>query len=137
MSDVRVRFAPSPTGRLHIGNARNALVNYIFSRQRDGDFILRIDDTDLQRSREIYIQNMMDDLEWLGITFTEGPYFQSERIKIYRDYAYELVEKGDAYFCFCSEEDIRKEKQEAKKGVFLTVIRVNAVISPKKRYRKI
>ena len=115
MSDVRVRFAPSPTGRLHIGNARIALVNYIFSYQNNGDFILRIDDTDLQRSREIYIQNIMDDLKWLGITFTEGPYFQSERIKIYRDYAYELVEKGDAYFCFCSEEDIRKEKQEAKK----------------------
>ena len=118
MSDVRVRFAPSPTGLLHIGNARIALVNYIFSRQRNGDFILRIDDTDLQRSKKAYIQNIMDDLEWLGITFTEGPYFQSERIKIYRDYAYKLVEKGDAYLCFCSEEEIKKEKEEAKKKGF-------------------
>jgi glutamyl-tRNA synthetase/nondiscriminating glutamyl-tRNA synthetase len=115
MSKTRVRFAPSPTGRLHIGNARIALVNYIFSYQNNGDFILRIDDTDIERNKEIYIQGITDSLKWLGITFTEGPYFQSRRLKIYRDYAYYLIDKKNAYFCFCSEEDIRKEKQEAKK----------------------
>ena len=86
MSKIRVRFAPSPTGRLHIGNARIALVNYIFSYQNNGDFILRIDDTDIERNKEIYIQGITDSLKWLGITFTKGPYFQSKRLKIYRDY---------------------------------------------------
>lgn len=107
---IRVRFAPSPTGLLHIGGARTALVNYLFAKSRDGDFILRIDDTDKDRLVKNSINDIMQSLKWLSIKWDEGPkiggpftpYYQSKRLSIYKKYAEELVRKGKAYYCFCT-----------------------------------
>ena len=120
-SNVRVRFAPSPTGLLHIGNARTALFNYIFAKRHQGTFILRIEDTDLERSTDTSIDQILEDLQWLGIHWDEGPdrngpdgpYRQSQRLSLYRDYAEQLLREGKAYHCFCSNErleDLRKEQ---------------------------
>jgi glutamyl-tRNA synthetase len=116
----RVRFAPSPTGRLHIGNARTALFNYLFAAQNDGSFILRIEDTDVERSTPEYEDHLVEVLRWLGIEWDEGPdktgrhgpYRQSERLDLYRAYANDLVNSGKAYFCYCTDEDLEKSKQE-------------------------
>ena len=94
---VRVRFAPSPTGNLHIGGARTCLFNWLFARHHGGKFILRIEDTDRARSKEEYLKEILDSLKWLGLNWDEGPYFQSERISLYRKYAEELLSKGFAY----------------------------------------
>ena len=109
---VRVRFAPSPTGHIHVGNVRTALFNYLFARSQNGKFILRLEDTDRTRYDEKYVQNLYDTMAWLGIDWDEGgskggeygPYVQSERFELYKKYAYELVEKGEAYYCFCDAE---------------------------------
>jgi glutamyl-tRNA synthetase len=110
MSDVRVRYAPSPTGYLHVGGLRTALYNYLFARQQGGAFILRIEDTDQTRKVEGAVDNLLQVLEWLGLDFDEGPskgghagpYVQSERLSIYRDHVAMLADKGHAYPCFCS-----------------------------------
>lgn len=94
---VRVRFAPSPTGNLHIGSARTALFNWLYARSQSGKFILRIEDTDLKRSNDIYLKEILSSLEWLGMNWDEGPYFQSKRQDIYFSYADKLLEKGAAY----------------------------------------
>lgn len=94
---VRVRFAPSPTGNLHIGGARTCLFNWLFARHNRGKFILRIEDTDKSRSKEEYLKEILDSLKWLGLDWDEGPYFQSERIDLYKKYAEELLNKGYAY----------------------------------------
>ena len=107
---IRVRFAPSPTGLLHIGGARTALVNYLFAKPAKGDFILRIDDTDKDRLVKNSVNDIMQSLEWLSIRWDEGPkiggpfapYYQSKRLSIYKKYAEELVKKGKAYYCFCT-----------------------------------
>ncbi|MCH5295096.1 MAG: glutamate--tRNA ligase [Treponema sp.] len=126
MSDeVRVRYAPSPTGMQHIGGVRTALFNYLFARSRGGKFILRLEDTDRTRYDEKYVRNLYDTMAWLGIDWDEGgskdggygPYVQSERFELYRKYALELVEKGEAYYCFCDSERlerIRKIQTENK-----------------------
>jgi len=119
---IRVRFAPSPTGLLHVGNARTALFNYLFCRQNQGSFILRLEDTDQQRSSREAEQAIMEDLRWLGIEWDEGPdrpglygpYRQSERLNIYAQYAQELLEKGLVYRCYCLPEEL-----EAKRKNFL------------------
>ncbi len=119
---VRVRFAPSPTGYLHIGGARTALYNYLYAKAVGGTFILRIEDTDLERSNAEYEKLQMDDLKWLGITHDEGPdkpnpkyapYRQSERSAIYMKYALELVQKNLAYYDFCTEEELEEMKAAA------------------------
>ena len=119
---VRVRFAPSPTGYLHIGGARTALYNYLYAKAVGGTFILRIEDTDLERSNSEYEKLQMDDLKWLGITHDEGPdkpnpkyapYRQSERSDIYMKYAKELVAKNLAYYDFCTEEELEEMKAAA------------------------
>ncbi len=118
---VRVRFAPSPTGQLHVGNVRTALFNWLFARQQGGHFILRIEDTDLERSRQEYEATLLEDLRWFGLDWDEGPdvggaygpYRQSERVDIYRRSARELVESGRAYPCFCTEEDLSRERAQA------------------------
>jgi glutamyl-tRNA synthetase len=97
MERVRVRFAPSPTGLLHIGGARTALFNYLFARHHGGDLILRIEDTDRARSREEFEQSQLEDLEWLGLSFDEGPYRQSERGALYETFAGRLLEEGSTY----------------------------------------
>jgi glutamyl-tRNA synthetase len=121
---VRVRFAPSPTGDLHIGSVRTNLYNYLFARQRDGKLILRIEDTDQDRLVPGAIDSIYEGLHWLGITWHEGPqeggpyapYVQSERLPLYQKHAEELVEKGAAYYCFCSKERLAalRAEQEAR-----------------------
>jgi len=124
---VRVRYAPSPTGLQHIGGVRTALFNYFFARSQGGSFILRVEDTDRERSTEEALQDLFDTLEWLGIDYDEGPgrdgdcgpYVQSERAAIYREKAAELVDAGEAYPCFCSGERLdalRAEQQKNPKG---------------------
>jgi glutamyl-tRNA synthetase/nondiscriminating glutamyl-tRNA synthetase len=119
---VRVRFAPSPTGHLHVGNARTALFNWLFARQKGGTMVLRIEDTDVQRSQARFEDQLIADLQWLGLDWDEGPdlagphapYRQSERLDIYREHAERLVDQGKAYFCFCSEEQLQQERERAQ-----------------------
>lgn len=124
MEDLRVRIAPSPSGNLHIGTARTALFNYLFAKKNKGKFILRIEDTDLERSNIEYTQNIYDSLKALGLNWDEGPdiggnygpYQQSERFDIYPKYAKMLLEKGLAYECFCTQEELEQEKEESIKN---------------------
>lgn len=128
MSDVRVRFAPSPTGYLHIGGARTALFNWLFAHKMGGKLILRIEDTDTERLKEDSVSQILTSLKWLGINWDEGPevggdcgpYYQSERLDIYKKYAEKLLEEGKAYYCFCSAADLeaQREKQRAAKQPF-------------------
>ncbi|RLJ70479.1 glutamyl-tRNA synthetase/nondiscriminating glutamyl-tRNA synthetase [Hydrogenivirga caldilitoris] len=114
---VRTRFAPSPTGYLHLGNARTAIFSYLFARHSGGEFILRIEDTDRERSRKEYEEMLLKDLEWLGIEWDEF-YRQSDRFDIYREYVDKLLQSGHAYPCFCSPEELDREREEAqRKGV--------------------
>ena len=121
--EVRVRFPPSPTGNLHVGNIRSALFNYAFARHYGGTMVLRIEDTDVVRSTEEYYRNVLESLTWLGITWDEGPdvggpygpYRQSERNEIYRDVVARLVEDGAAYPCYCTREE-QEARQEAAGG---------------------
>jgi glutamyl-tRNA synthetase len=110
---VRVRFAPSPTGHLHIGGARTALFNWLFARHNKGTFILRIEDTDMTRSTEEYIEAIIDGMKWLGLYWDEGPHRQMDRFSIYKDYADKLLREGKAYYCYCSPEELEKRRQEA------------------------
>ncbi len=123
---VRVRFAPAPTGLLHIGNARTALFNYLFAKKEKGTFILRIEDTDAERSTDASIEAILQDLRWLGITWEEGPekdgpkgpYRQSQRLSLYQEAAAELIKKGMAYKCFCSPERLESlRKEQLSKGL--------------------
>jgi glutamyl-tRNA synthetase len=122
----RVRFAPSPTGLLHVGNARTALYNWLFARHTGGQFILRIEDTDLERSESRFELQLMEDLHWLGLDWDEGPglsglpdvgdygpYRQSERLDIYAEHTERLLLEGKAYRCFCTQEDLEAERQRA------------------------
>ncbi|EFJ26519.1 hypothetical protein SELMODRAFT_172681 [Selaginella moellendorffii] len=119
---VRVRFAPSPTGNLHVGGARTALFNYLFTKNHGGKFILRIEDTDIERSTKESENAMLQDLEWLGLDWDEGPgkpgevgpYRQSERNSIYQNYAQKLLESGHVYKCFCSDEELARMKELAE-----------------------
>jgi glutamyl/glutaminyl-tRNA synthetase len=121
MSEVRVRIAPSPSGNLHVGTARTALFNYLFAKKTGGKFILRIEDTDLERSSDEYIDNIFDSLKALGLNWDEGPdvggpygpYSQSERFDIYKEYAQKLLEAGFAYECWCTPEELEAEKEIA------------------------
>ena len=110
---VRVRFAPSPTGHLHLGGARTALFNYLFARHNKGTFILRIEDTDRTRSTEEYIEAIIEGMKWLDLDWDEGPYRQVDRFNIYKDYADKLLREGKAYYCYCSPEELEKRRQEA------------------------
>jgi nondiscriminating glutamyl-tRNA synthetase len=114
---VKVRFAPSPTGHLHVGNAKVALLNYLFARKQGGEYVLRIEDTDLERSDVSFETSIIDDLTWLGIAWDEGPVRQTERFEIYRSYIKILLDKGFAYKCFCSHETLEKMREASlKKG---------------------
>ncbi|NPA53396.1 MAG: glutamate--tRNA ligase [Aquificae bacterium] len=118
---VRVRFAPSPTGYLHLGNARTALFNYVYARHTGGKLVLRIEDTDKERSKKEYEEMLIDDLKWLGIEWDEGPdvggdygpYRQSERTDIYNQYLEKLKESGHVYKCYCTPEELEEERKKA------------------------
>lgn len=129
LKEFRLRFAPSPTGYLHIGGLRTALYNYLFAQHNNGKFILRIEDTDQTRYVEGAIENLVESLQWAGIKYDEGvflennklvqkgdygPYIQSERLDIYRKYVDQLIESGDAYYCFCSKERLDAVREEQK-----------------------
>ena len=124
--EKRVRFAPSPTGHLHIGNVRTAILNWLFARNSGGKFILRIEDTDLERSDNKYINQIYDDLQWLGLNWDEGPdvggphefYRQSQRLDIYKKYAQNLLDEGKAYHCFCTPQELdTMRKENLEKGI--------------------
>ena len=120
-SSIRVRFAPSPTGHLHVGNARTALFNWLFARQKGGTLVLRIEDTDLDRSEARFEDQLIDDLKWLGLDWDEGPdlggsygpYRQSDRLEIYREHAERLLAEHKAYLCFCTEQELTRERERA------------------------
>ncbi|MGC8658451.1 MAG: glutamate--tRNA ligase [Desulfomonilaceae bacterium] len=111
---VRVRFAPSPTGYLHIGGARTALYNWLWARKCGGVFILRVEDTDLERSTQDSVQEILEGLKWLGLDWDEGPYFQTHNLEKHKEAAAKLVREGHAYHCFCSKEDLDKQRKQAE-----------------------
>src|SRR5262245_41178952 len=111
---LRVRFAPSPTGYLHVGGARTALFNWLLARNQGGCFILRIEDTDLERSSEEMTRVILDSMRWLGMDWDEGPYFQSQRLDRHRANASRLLSEGKAYPCFCSAEQLEKSRKAAE-----------------------
>ena len=115
MQKVRTRFPPSPTGYLHIGGARTAIFNWLFTKKTGGKLILRIEDTDAERFSEESIQGIIDSLKWLGVTWDEGPYFQSQFINEHVAAAQKLVESGHAYKCFCTKEELDRKRKEARK----------------------
>jgi nondiscriminating glutamyl-tRNA synthetase len=120
MSDIRVRFAPSPTGFVHIGSLRTALFNYLFAKKNNGTCVLRIEDTDQARFVEGAIENLFDTMQWAGIGFDEsinkkgeyGPYKQSERLDIYKKYVQQLVDEGNAYPCFATAEELQQMRED-------------------------
>ena len=113
---VKVRFSPAPTGSLHIGGARTALFNWLYARHHglsgEGVFVLRIEDTDVARSRDEWVVGIQDTLRWLGLDWDEGPYLQSARFDLYLDAADRLLAQGDAYECYCTEDEV-KERNDA------------------------
>ncbi|NLG86886.1 MAG: glutamate--tRNA ligase [Firmicutes bacterium] len=123
MEKVRVRFAPSPTGKLHIGGARTALFNWLLARHTGGTFVLRIEDTDTERSTQASVDQIISSLKWLGLDWDEGPeiggeygpYFQSQRLHLYEEKAQELIDKGLAYLCYCTPEELEAKREEARR----------------------
>jgi glutamyl-tRNA synthetase len=113
MTEVRTRFSPSPTGALHLGGAHTALFNWLIARHYGGIFILRIEDTDKERSQEQFVTEILDAMKWLHLEWDEGPYRQSERLPIYHDYIQQLVERGSAYYCNCPPQDLEARRQTA------------------------
>jgi len=109
----RVRFAPSPTGYLHVGGARTALFNWLFARHSGGTLVLRIEDTDLERSTPEMVEGILQGMQWLGLSWDEGPYYQTQRVQLYRAAAARLIESGTAYYCFCTKEEIERERAKA------------------------
>ena len=109
----RVRFAPSPTGYLHVGGARTALFNWLFARHFGGTFILRIEDTDFERSSEAMVDGILEGMRWIGLDWDEGPFFQSQRLALYQATAQKLVNSGQAYYCFCTKEELEQRRARA------------------------
>jgi len=116
MSNVRVRIAPSPSGYLHVGTARAAIFNYLYAKARDGKFILRIEDTDKERSSQEMVDVITEGLTWLDVNWDEGPYFQSQRFDLYPPYAEKLLNENKAYRCFCTSEELNEKRQNAQKN---------------------
>ena len=118
MSDkqVRVRIAPSPSGYLHVGTARMAIANFLLARHEGGKFLIRIEDTDAERSDQSLIEPILSALKWLGIESDEDIVYQSKRIDIYKEYAQKILNEGHGYRCFCSPEQLEADREEAKKN---------------------
>ena len=115
MSSVATRFAPSPTGPLHIGGVRTALFNWLFSKNNKGKFYWRIEDTDKERSKEEFKKQIIKSLDWIGIKYDDKEYIQSKNINKHKEIASELLKKGFAYKCYCSEQEIKEQKEKCKK----------------------
>ncbi|MDJ0876577.1 MAG: glutamate--tRNA ligase family protein, partial [Desulfobacterales bacterium] len=113
MDSVITRFPPSPTGYLHVGGARTALFNWLYARHTGGRFVLRFEDTDVERSTQQSVEAILDSMAWLGIDWDEGPYYQSERLPVYQAHLRQLLDTEQAYYCTCSPEDIEAMRQEA------------------------
>ena len=110
---IRTRFAPSPTGFLHIGGARTALFNWLFARHNGGEFVLRIEDTDQIRSTDESTKAILDAMSWLGLTWDEGPHFQAQRVDLHREMVQKLLQEGKAYYCTCTPEELEAKRKEA------------------------
>ncbi|MGD9125376.1 MAG: glutamate--tRNA ligase, partial [Desulfarculaceae bacterium] len=110
---IRTRFPPSPTGALHLGGARTALFNWLFSRHHGGDFVLRLEDTDRERSRPEHVDSILKALEWLGLDWDEGPYYQTQRFERYQEVIAKMVEQGRAYWCHCTPEQVKQKREQA------------------------
>ena len=116
---IRTRFAPSPTGVLHIGGARTAIFNWLYARNNDGEFVLRVEDTDQARSTKESEQEILNSMSWLGLNWDEEPVRQSDRTEIYKDYANKLLDSGKAYKCYVTPEELQQKREEAQsKGEF-------------------
>src|SRR5262245_48672074 len=112
MTTIRTRFAPSPTGYLHIGGARTALYCWLYARKTGGTFILRIEDTDLERSTPESVQAILEGMQWLALDHDEGPFYQTKRFDRYREVVAQMLEAGTAYRCYCSKERLEKLREE-------------------------
>ena len=112
---VKTRFAPSPTGFLHVGGLRTALFSYLFAKHHAGKFLLRVEDTDRERSRPEYEKDILEGLRWLGSEWDENIYRQSERLALYEKYVRQLLTQGDAYYCFCAKEELETARALARK----------------------
>ena len=110
---VRTRFPPSPTGALHLGGARTALFNWLFARHHGGEFVLRLEDTDRQRSQDEHVRGILAAMDWLGLDYDEGPYYQTKRLERYRQAIDQMLEQGRAYWCHCSPEELDKQREAA------------------------
>lgn len=113
MEKIRTRFAPSPTGFLHIGGARTALFNWLYARHHGGEFILRIEDTDQQRSTDESTQAILDAMTWMGLTWDEGPYFQAQRVELHREMVQKLIREDKAYYCTCTPDELEAKRKQA------------------------
>ena len=113
---VRVRFAPSPTGRLHVGNIRTGLINWLFARSQGGQFVLRIEDTDVARSTQDSVDQILESMRWLGLEYDEGPIYQMQRLERYHAVVEQMLAAGTAYRCYCTPEelDAMREAQRAR-----------------------
>jgi len=125
---------PSPTGFMHIGTLRMALFNYIFAKQNNGKIVLRMEDTDKERSKKEYADDILDGLKWLGLDWDEGPFYQTQRTEIYKRYLQKLIEENRAYHCFCSSEELEARRASIKcRAARRRFIRANAPIFPSGR----
>src|SRR5512137_412432 len=113
MPQMRLRFAPSPTGYLHIGGARTALFNWLLARKTGGTFILRIEDTDVARSTQESVDAILQGMEWLGLDWDEGPFYQSDNFPLYKEYVQRLLAEGKAYKCYCTSEELESRREKA------------------------
>jgi glutamyl-tRNA synthetase len=111
---IRTRFAPSPTGYLHVGGARTALFSWLYARKHGGQFVLRIEDTDLERSTAESVQAILDGMSWLGLDYDEGPFYQTQRFDRYKEIIQQLMEQGDAYYCYCSKDELEEMREEQR-----------------------
>src|SRR5206468_7382677 len=135
---VRVRFAPSPTGYLHVGGARTALFNWLFARTSRGVFILRIEDTDLERSKEEMTAAILEGMRWLGLDWDEGPYYQSQRRDLHRATGWRLQASRSAYPCFCEPAELQRKRQEAERlGVTWKYERTCLALLPEEVQRRV
>ena len=123
MSEMRLRFPPSPTGKIHIGNMRTALFNWIWAKKNNGELVLRIEDTDQKRSTKESEKKLINQLKWLGLDWDEGPendgsygpYHQSKRLELYKKYAKKLIDMDKAYYCYCTDEELEAKREKAIK----------------------